>query len=253
MSSKPLPPFLARARIITNLDIPGMLKLILHTLNSRCNYAGRCYPSIDQIVIDAGISRTATIDNLNKLRSMGLILRFRGGSRNHHNIYDLILKYGDATVMPNVALPRATSQEGNSIPHESGRRTRESPAGGLTSPADGLVGVRQTHLSLLIKRSLEDVYEEVLANATNSEEVKDLFNHWYSIMVNSKLPTQTLITWFLTLTPISLSDGILTSYSPSQFHFDYLKEHYSDFLDEHSIILTRQVKLTLETRTPHDS
>jgi len=141
--NKQLPPFLARSIIIRNLDIPGLQKLILHTLNSRANRDGRCYPSLIQLSIDAGLAKSTVVKLLTTLRARGLIIVSKIGNRRHCNWYHLNLEANTSLtpVLPRQCDPTYESARQTHTPaHESARRTPDTTATRTrTRPTDSIV------------------------------------------------------------------------------------------------------------------
>lgn len=212
-----LPPFLSRAALIRNLDLPPTWKLVLHTLNSRADRSGCCFPSLDQISIDSGLARSTVASILKSLRARGLVLCSRSGSRRHRNVYTLNLGSTCAPVLPDAV-------------HQSGSRSRTSPDPEPTSPADGLVTVLPSETSLFTKSSVKEAMRRSGFVSYIDEEVIEA---WLFILSRLKdiVPRKTLLTWFSDVIPISLTpDNFVVCTSIHPFLVEYIRSHFSSLL-----------------------
>jgi len=228
--------------MIRNLQIPPSEKLMLHTLNSRADRTGRCFPSIDQLVIDSCLARSTVQLMLKNLRLRGLIITERTGQRRHRNAYFMNLQEGVslAPVLSKFADPNHES--GHRSSEESGRRSPTIPIGELLSEVLNIPGVTVASRSPNVSTSPATGNEESFKIKDGEEEFAiefwkrsdtDVGKIWGSVLHNlaSKLPRQSVLTWFGRATPVSFKDGILTVIM-SKHQRDWIRGHYGNELPD---------------------
>ena len=69
--------------------------------------------------------------------------------------------------------------------------------------------------------------------------------------IQKQVPPQTFATWFRPILPLKLMDGKFIVQVPSQFHYEWIEEHYQDlldsiFLEKLGYVPTRQYTISLE-------
>lgn len=230
MTKKTLPPFLERAVRIRSLEIPPLEKLLLHTLNSRADKAGCCYPSIDTLELDSGLSRSTIFTHLKSLRKRGYVICDRFGSRNHRNIYTLTLFHQDslAPSIPNTC-------------YKSSSRTRTSPALAHTSPPPELVPVRELYMSYIEEERSKEIIEEL--NLNFYEKDAHILELWICKLESliGIIPYELILTWFINLIPISSeNDDKITTIAPSAFARNLLNTQYELLLQNFNIKVETQ-------------
>lgn len=99
--------------VIRSTTLGGTVKLTYIALLNRANDAGECWPSLDTLESDVGVSRNTVIGNIKKLEELGLLERERrvgadGG--NTSNLYRVNVWAGTSR---GSAIPAPPSSSGN--------------------------------------------------------------------------------------------------------------------------------------------
>lgn len=225
MSDKPLPPFLQRAIAIRSTDITPMQKFLLHTLNSRADRSGMCFPTYERLELDTGLSRSTVTRIIKQLRSLGMLIITRSGEHNHRNVYKINVIEGQSTVRPARPVSRGMNSQGE-IFGKGQRRTRTSPPQPSTSVTGGLVRVSEEDSLHYYKRSVKESHRRGSAHANHDEEEK-LAKMWNHLLDKIDLPPQTILTWFSTFDPIYLDNDTLIIATDSEYHLNWCRNHYS--------------------------
>jgi len=72
--------------------------------------------------------------------------------------------------------------------------------------------------------------------------------------IKKQVPAQTFATWFQPIVPLRLTDGKLIVQVPSQFHYEWIEEHYQSlldhvFLDRLGFVPERQYTISLDAHS----
>ena len=116
--------------LIRDLDVPPPQKLLLFALASRADHAGRCWPSVQRVCRDTGLSRRAVQIHLGHLEACGALVR--DGRSGRSSVYRLTLDRA-----------RTASNEGSRKPEVENTEQRDThmrmscaaPAHAVRTPA----------------------------------------------------------------------------------------------------------------------
>lgn len=245
MSNKQLPPFLQRAVAIRATELKPMQKLLLHTLNSRADKLGTCWPTQEQLEIDTGLDQRSIRRIMKRLRSLGLVIVNRAGDHKQRIVYKLNLIHRHSTVQPEITVQPGGSSHGENIcsaDTESGvHRTQRS----LQRTQDPVYPDTESAVSS-IKRSMKRYIEEEAHTQPDSkrkEEEMLKLKKWIYVLENIDLPPQTISTWLSPFEPIDVIDGALIVSTDSEYRLNWCLLHYPDQLAEMNVKLVLQEML----------
>ena len=248
MSDKPLPPFLQRAVAIRSTELKPMQKLLLHTLNSRADKLGMCWPTQEQLEIDTGLDQRSIRRIMKLLRSLGLVIFTRAGDHKQRIVYKLNLVHRQSTVQPEITVQPGVSSQGLNIctpDTESGVQRTLRSSHRTQSPVypDTESGVSS------FKRTLKRYIEEEARTQPNSKRKEEQIlrlKKWIYVLENIDLPPQTISTWLSRCDPIDIIDGTLIVSTESEYCLNWCLSHYADQLSEMKVtIIMNQQTLCL--------
>ena len=107
---------------------PPTEKLILIVLANRANNAAECWPSMQSVVEDTGLSERSIQAAIRSMRGKGLVTVEAGGGRNRTNLYRLHIRETpqDTHETPQMPHPHADSQTPQNL-HETPQILYETP------------------------------------------------------------------------------------------------------------------------------
>jgi len=173
-------PWLSRSVVIRQLESPPNVKLLLHSLNSRSDVAGICWPSLSTLELDTGLSRSTIVSTLHFCRSRALVI----ADRSRHNTYTLTLT--------DSLLRRPAKSSPTELPNPSGSSPSKLPNPSGSSPSKLLLGRPANSKGSGVKENKK--VEASLLHQIPTEGSPPFFT--LAARFCPTLPRQTILTWF---------------------------------------------------------